>query len=70
MVVCPDFIARKTLESSLAQLNQEHVDLLVRSSSAFLRLLCLIIALLQNELVKSRLHSEETEAELVRYKLL
>jgi len=41
----------KLLENSLAQLNQEHVEVL-------------------NELVKQRLKNEETEEELVRYKLL
>lgn len=29
-----------------------------------------IVAMIQNELVKSRLKNEETEGELVRYKLL
>jgi len=59
---------RKNLENSLAQLNGEHVEVLVRVSSG-----CPVIysnSQLQNELVKQRLKNEEMEEELVRYKLL
>lgn len=59
---------RKSLENSLAQLNGEHVEVLVRVSSH-----CSVITpidQLQNELVKQRLKNEEMEEELVRYKLL
>jgi hypothetical protein len=60
---------RKTLEDSLAQLNAEHVQILVGCVSV----ICIWLKeldLSQNELVKSRLRNEEIESELVRYKLL
>lgn len=63
-----DKFCRKTLENSLAQLNEEHVEILVGfylESEAYSRL-----NILKNELVKHRLKTEEMEEELVRYKLL
>jgi hypothetical protein len=60
---------RKSLESSLAQINTEHVELLVSHSSLLCCQLELMLAV-QNELVHARLKNEEVESELVRYKLL
>lgn len=60
---------RKGLENSLAQLNGEHVEVLVRASSRY-TVIYTLMSQLQNELVKQRLKNEELEQELVRYKLL
>lgn len=65
------FPNRKNLEDSLAQLNTEHVEILV--CDLFLlrvNLFTMFDMISQNELVKSRLRNEEIESELVRYKLL
>ena len=59
---------RKSLEESLAQLNTEHVEVLVRHSLLYVYIRLFTPS--QNELVKARLRNEETESELVRYKLL
>ena len=60
---------RKSLENSLAQLNGEHVEVLV---CVFRHAVLWFTPInqLQNELVKQRLKNEEMEEELVRYKLL
>ena len=57
----------KKLEAEFAQLNTEHVEILVRD---IISISALISYLLQNELVKTRLQNDEVEGELVRYKLL
>jgi hypothetical protein len=60
---------RKKLESSLAQLNTEHVELLVSLQSSVKNVI-IQLRFCQNELVRARLKNEDTEGELVRYKLL
>lgn len=63
-----DVLSSKELDASLAQLNAEHVDVLVSwclTSYGF----CISLTE-QNQLVMARLRNEEMEEELVRYKLL
>lgn len=66
--VKPVSSCRNSLEDNLAQLNAEHVKILVCIG----RYHCMTSGLndVQNELVMSRLRHEELESELVRYKLL
>ena len=62
---------RRTLENSLAQLNAEHVEVLVCGGGCVSKKYVLMSnPALQNQLVKARLQNEEMESELVRYKLL
>jgi hypothetical protein len=62
-------VFRKQLENSLAQLNVEHVEVLVGVLHVADELR-LTLSYQQNEIVKQRLKNEEMEEELVRYKLL
>lgn len=63
---------RNRLEDNLAQLNSEHVKILVRVGTSLFLFSVLIcdVDIYQNELVMARLRHEELEGELVRYKLL
>ena len=61
---------RKSLESSLAQLNTEHCEVLVCAACIGRDMSANACVSSQNELVRSRLRHEELESELVRYKLL
>lgn len=63
-------IGRNALESSLTQLNKEHVDVLVRLRTQTPPDDLTTESNVQNQLVMARLRNEELEGELVRYKLL